>query len=52
MDSQLLQPQWAITYKTNTGFEVEIVCASSSDEARACAKSLFGSRVVEIERVA
>ncbi|WP_196798343.1 hypothetical protein [Burkholderia territorii] len=47
-----LQPQWAITYKTNTGFDVEIIYASSSVEARARAETLFGSRVVEIERVA
>ncbi|MDW9232952.1 hypothetical protein [Burkholderia cepacia] len=44
--------QWAITYKTENGFDVEIIDATSSDDAWSRARSRFGSTVVEVERVA
>ncbi|KGX17224.1 hypothetical protein [Burkholderia pseudomallei] len=47
-----MQAQWAITYKTEVGFDVEIIDASSYEEAWSRAESLFGSRLVEVERVA
>ncbi|WP_048246442.1 hypothetical protein [Burkholderia cepacia] len=47
-----MQAQWAITYKTETGFDVEIIDASNSDEAWTRARLRFGSNVVEVERVA
>lgn len=46
-----MQAQWAITYKTETGFDVEIIDASNSDEAWTRARLRFGSNVVEVERV-
>lgn len=47
-----MHAQWAITYKTETGFDVEIIDAGSYEEActRACLR--FGSNVIEVERVA
>ncbi|MDN7430835.1 hypothetical protein [Burkholderia sp. AU45388] len=47
-----MQAQWAITYKSETGFDVEIIKADSSGEAWTRAESLFGSQLVEVERVA
>jgi hypothetical protein len=47
-----MQAQWAIAYKTATGFDVEIIDASSFEEAWSRAESLFGSQLVEVERVA
>ncbi|WP_367190293.1 hypothetical protein [Burkholderia sp. Ed8] len=44
--------QWAITYRTETGFDVEIIDAGSCEEAWTRAESLFGSQFVEVERVA
>ncbi|MEB2500756.1 hypothetical protein [Burkholderia cenocepacia] len=47
-----MQARWAITYKSETGFDVEIIEANSYDEACAGAELLFGSQLVEVERVA
>ncbi|WP_241332501.1 hypothetical protein [Burkholderia cenocepacia] len=47
-----MRAQWAITYKTATGFDVEIIDACSYEEAWIRAESLFGSQFVEVERVA
>ncbi|MBR8282653.1 hypothetical protein [Burkholderia vietnamiensis] len=47
-----MRAQWAITYKTATGFDVETIDACSYEEAWTRAESLFGSQFVEVERVA
>ncbi|CAM2163444.1 conserved hypothetical protein [Burkholderia cepacia] len=47
-----MAPQWAITYKTETGFGVELIDATSSDDAWTRARLRFGPNVIEVERVA
>ena len=47
-----MQAQWAITYRTETGFDVEIIDANSYEDACARADVIFSSNVVEVERVA
>ncbi|VWC93678.1 PF12512 family protein [Burkholderia contaminans] len=46
-----VQAQWAVTYRTESNVNVEIIDATSSDEAWSRGHSLFGSNVVEVERV-
>lgn len=46
-----MQATWAVTYKSETGFDVELIDANHYDDAFARAVELFGSWVVEVERV-